>query len=58
LTEIDVQLQFQKEEEEEARRGLPAKHKVSPGAFIVECLEIEEEQYVFFLDMCGHARLT
>ncbi|KAJ7707216.1 hypothetical protein B0H14DRAFT_2646857 [Mycena olivaceomarginata] len=44
LTEIDVRLQFQKEEEEEARRGLPAKHKVSPGAFVVECLEIEEEQ--------------
>ncbi|KAJ7818598.1 hypothetical protein B0H14DRAFT_2373046 [Mycena olivaceomarginata] len=46
LTEIDVRLQFQKEEEEEARRGLPAKHKVSPGAFVVECLEIEEEQRV------------
>ncbi|KAJ7754410.1 hypothetical protein B0H14DRAFT_3096699 [Mycena olivaceomarginata] len=44
LTEIDVRLQFQKEEEEEARQGLPAKHKVSPGAFVVECLEIEEEQ--------------
>ncbi|KAJ7336156.1 hypothetical protein DFH08DRAFT_915978 [Mycena albidolilacea] len=51
LTEMDVRLQFQKKEEEAAKRGLPAKHKVSPGGFIVECLEVEEEQYVFFLDM-------
>ncbi|KAJ7827600.1 hypothetical protein B0H14DRAFT_3088313 [Mycena olivaceomarginata] len=46
LTEMDVRLQFQKEEEEAAKRGLPAKHKVSPGGFIVECLEVEEEQRV------------
>jgi hypothetical protein len=58
LTEMDVRLQFQKEEEEAAKRGLPAKHKVSPGGFIVECLEVEEEQYVFFLDMWVCAWLT
>lgn len=49
LTEMDVRLQFQKEDEDAAKRGLPAKHKVSPGGFIVECLEVEEEQCVFFL---------
>ncbi|KAJ7896246.1 hypothetical protein B0H14DRAFT_2558175 [Mycena olivaceomarginata] len=49
LTEMDIRLQFQTEDEDTAKRGLPAKHKVSPGGFIVECLEVEEEQYVFLL---------
>ncbi|KAJ7633330.1 hypothetical protein DFH06DRAFT_1140041 [Mycena polygramma] len=44
LTEQQVRLQFQREEEEEAKRGAPLKHKVSPATFVVECLEVEEEQ--------------
>ncbi|KAK7019979.1 CxC2 domain-containing protein [Favolaschia claudopus] len=44
LTESEVRLQFQKEEEEQARRGLPAKHKVTPSSFMAECLDVEEEQ--------------
>ncbi|KAJ7852858.1 hypothetical protein B0H13DRAFT_1904401 [Mycena leptocephala] len=44
LTEAQVRLQFQQEEEEEARRGVPAKHKVSASTFMVECLDVEEEQ--------------
>jgi hypothetical protein len=47
LTEKEVRLQFQKEEEAEAKRGLPAKHKVTPSAFMTECLAVEEEQCVF-----------
>jgi hypothetical protein len=47
LTEMEVRLQFQQEEEEEAKRGLPAKHKVTPSAFMTECLALEEDQYVF-----------
>lgn len=41
-----MRLQFQQEEEEEARKGIPARHKVSPSTFIAECLDVEEEQYV------------
>jgi hypothetical protein len=58
LTEMDVRLQFQREDKDTAKRGLPAKHKVSPGGFIVECLEVEEEQYVFLLHTWVCAWLT
>ncbi|KAJ7604795.1 hypothetical protein DFH06DRAFT_1020618 [Mycena polygramma] len=44
LTEQQVRLQFQQEEEAEAKAGIPPKHKVSPSTFMVECLEVEEEQ--------------
>lgn len=44
LTEHEVRRQFQEEEEAEARKGVAVKHKVSPGTFITECLEVEEEQ--------------
>ncbi|KAJ7653714.1 hypothetical protein DFH06DRAFT_1270103 [Mycena polygramma] len=44
LTEQEVRLQFQREEEEEARWGAPQKHKVSAATFISECLDVEEEQ--------------
>ncbi|KAF7345876.1 CxC2 domain-containing protein [Mycena venus] len=44
LTETEVHLQFQREEEEEAKKGLPAKHKVMPSAFMSECLDVEEMQ--------------
>ncbi|KAJ7352108.1 hypothetical protein DFH08DRAFT_956919 [Mycena albidolilacea] len=44
LTEAQVRLQFQKDEEEAAKRGIPAKHKVSLSEFITECLNVEEEQ--------------
>ncbi|KAJ7435097.1 hypothetical protein B0H11DRAFT_1937910 [Mycena galericulata] len=37
LTEHQVRLQFQKEEEEDAKKGRPTQHKA-------ECLEVEEEQ--------------
>ncbi|KAF7365532.1 CxC2 domain-containing protein [Mycena venus] len=45
LTEIEVRRQFQREEEEEAKRGLPAKHRVTPSAFMTECLDVEEQQH-------------
>ncbi|KAJ7017384.1 hypothetical protein C8F04DRAFT_1200656 [Mycena alexandri] len=44
LTEHEVRRQFQEEEEADARKGVAMKHKVSPGTFITECLEVEEEQ--------------
>ncbi|KAF8177103.1 hypothetical protein K438DRAFT_1939164 [Mycena galopus ATCC 62051] len=51
LMEAEVRLQFQKEEEDAAKRGLPARHRVSLSAFLTEGLDIEEEQYAFwFLD--------
>ncbi|KAJ7823928.1 hypothetical protein B0H13DRAFT_2375773 [Mycena leptocephala] len=34
----------QQEEEADAKKGVPAKHKVSPSTFMAECLEVEEEQ--------------
>lgn len=46
LTEHQVRLQFQMEEESEARKGRPARHKVTPSTFIAECLDVEEEQCV------------
>ncbi|KAJ7363849.1 hypothetical protein DFH08DRAFT_949484 [Mycena albidolilacea] len=44
LTEAQVRLQFQREEEDAARKGIPAKHRVSPSEFMTECLDVEEEQ--------------
>ncbi|KAJ7678301.1 hypothetical protein DFH06DRAFT_975338, partial [Mycena polygramma] len=44
LTEQQVRLQFQQEEEAEVKAGIAPKHKVSPSTFVVECLEVEEEQ--------------
>ncbi|KAK7061181.1 CxC2 domain-containing protein [Favolaschia claudopus] len=44
LSESQVRLQFQQEEQEQAKLGLPAKHKVTPSAFMAECLEVEDEQ--------------
>jgi hypothetical protein len=46
LTEAQVRLQFQQEEEAAARKGIPAKHRVTPSEFMTECLDVEEEQYV------------
>ncbi|KAJ7337604.1 hypothetical protein DFH08DRAFT_964574 [Mycena albidolilacea] len=44
LTEAQVRLQFQREEEEAAKKGLPKKHRVTPSKFMTECLGVEEEQ--------------
>ncbi|KAJ7825975.1 hypothetical protein B0H14DRAFT_3088526 [Mycena olivaceomarginata] len=44
LTEAQVRLQFQQEEEAAARKGIPAKHRVTPSEFMTECLDVEEEQ--------------
>ncbi|KAJ7767601.1 hypothetical protein B0H14DRAFT_3096172 [Mycena olivaceomarginata] len=44
LTEAQVRLQFQGEEEDAACKGIPAKHRVSPSEFMTECLDVEEEQ--------------
>jgi hypothetical protein len=41
---MEVRLQFQKEEAEAAKRGVPAKHRVSPSEFMAECTAIEEQQ--------------
>ncbi|KAJ7788512.1 hypothetical protein B0H14DRAFT_3504207 [Mycena olivaceomarginata] len=40
LTEAQVRLQ----EEDAARKGIPAKHRVTPSEFMAECLDVEEEQ--------------
>ncbi|KAF7360081.1 hypothetical protein MVEN_00736200 [Mycena venus] len=44
LTENQVRLQFQNDEEEQARQGVPVKHQVTPSTFVAECLEVEENQ--------------
>ncbi|KAJ6499732.1 hypothetical protein C8R47DRAFT_1175589 [Mycena vitilis] len=44
LTESQVRLQFTKEEAEDAKRGLPSVHDVSPSSFIIMGLDLEEEQ--------------
>ncbi|KAJ7801750.1 hypothetical protein B0H14DRAFT_3489222 [Mycena olivaceomarginata] len=44
LTEMEVRLQFAKEEEEDARKGVLALHDVSPSGFVTAGLELEEEQ--------------
>ncbi|KAF8209815.1 hypothetical protein K438DRAFT_1960048 [Mycena galopus ATCC 62051] len=46
LTEMDVRLQFAKEEEEEAQKGVPALHEVTPSGFVTAGLELEEQQCV------------
>ncbi|KAJ7895669.1 hypothetical protein B0H13DRAFT_1624341 [Mycena leptocephala] len=44
LTEMEVRLQFAKEEEEDALKGVPALHDVTPSGFITAGLELEEQQ--------------
>ncbi|KAJ7936119.1 hypothetical protein B0H13DRAFT_2226828 [Mycena leptocephala] len=44
LTEMQVRLQFANEEAEEAKRGVPALHEVTPSAFITAGLDLEGEQ--------------
>ncbi|KAJ7147747.1 hypothetical protein C8R46DRAFT_917759 [Mycena filopes] len=44
LTEMEVRLQFANEEAEEAKRGVPALHDVTPSGFINAGLQLEEEQ--------------
>ncbi|KAJ7475064.1 hypothetical protein B0H11DRAFT_1728060 [Mycena galericulata] len=44
VSEHDVRLEFAQEEAEEAARGIPAIHNVSPSAFILAGLDLEEQQ--------------
>ncbi|KAJ7118596.1 hypothetical protein C8R43DRAFT_901412, partial [Mycena crocata] len=44
LTEAEVRLNFAKEEAAEVARGVPTLHNVSPSAFMVVGLDLEEEQ--------------
>ncbi|KAK7052722.1 CxC2 domain-containing protein [Favolaschia claudopus] len=44
LTEMEVRLQFAKEEEDEAKRGNSALHEVSPSSFVAAGLELEDQQ--------------
>jgi hypothetical protein len=46
LTEQDVRLQFATEEAEEAKKGGPMLHEVTPSGFVVAGLELEDQQYV------------
>ncbi|KAJ7848834.1 hypothetical protein B0H14DRAFT_2356572 [Mycena olivaceomarginata] len=46
LTEHEVRLQFATEEAEEARKGGPVLHDVTPSSFVVAGLELEEQQRV------------
>ncbi|KAJ6513582.1 hypothetical protein C8R47DRAFT_962737 [Mycena vitilis] len=45
LTEMEVRLQYAKEEEEDALRGVPSLHEVTPSGFITAGLDLEEQQY-------------
>jgi hypothetical protein len=47
LMEMQLRLQFAAEEEEEAAKGVPQVHEVSPSTFIAAGLDLEDEQYVF-----------
>jgi hypothetical protein len=49
LTEMEVRLQFATEEVEEAKKGVPALHEVTPSSFITAGLELEDEQCVIIL---------
>ncbi|KAJ7860857.1 hypothetical protein B0H14DRAFT_3445824 [Mycena olivaceomarginata] len=44
LTEAAVLLQFEQEEAERTRNGVPSIHSVSPSSFIAAALEVEDEQ--------------
>ncbi|KAJ7430256.1 hypothetical protein B0H11DRAFT_2263932 [Mycena galericulata] len=44
VSEHDVRLEFAQEEAAEAARGIPAIHNVSPSAFILAGLDLEEQQ--------------
>ncbi|KAK7033875.1 CxC2 domain-containing protein [Favolaschia claudopus] len=44
LTEAQVLLRFEKEEEERVRDGVPCVHAVSPSSFIAAGLDVEDEQ--------------
>jgi hypothetical protein len=44
MTEAEVRLKFAADEEEEAKRGVPALHDVTPSSFIAAGLELEEQQ--------------
>ncbi|KAJ7695247.1 hypothetical protein B0H14DRAFT_3530298 [Mycena olivaceomarginata] len=57
LTEMEVRLQFAKEEEEDARKGVPALHDVSPSGFVTAGLELEEQQCVALV-LCMTLGLT
>lgn len=46
LNEADIRLAFAREEEEQAAKGIPAVHEVSPSTFIIAGLDLEEQQYV------------
>ncbi|KAJ7800235.1 hypothetical protein B0H14DRAFT_2387450 [Mycena olivaceomarginata] len=44
LTEMEVRLQFAKEEEKEAKEGTPWLHEVTPSAFVAAGLDLEDQQ--------------
>ncbi|KAK7050119.1 CxC2 domain-containing protein [Favolaschia claudopus] len=44
MTELEVRLQFAKEEEEEAKKGGTSLHEVSPSGFVAAGLELEDQQ--------------
>jgi hypothetical protein len=44
LNEHDVRLQFVKEEAENEKQGILPIHNVSPSAFILAGLDLEEQQ--------------
>ncbi|KAJ7851553.1 hypothetical protein B0H13DRAFT_2360044 [Mycena leptocephala] len=44
LMEMQLRLQFAAEEEEEAAKGVPQVHEVSPSTFIAAGLDLEDEQ--------------
>jgi hypothetical protein len=46
---MEVRLQFAKEEEEEAQKGTPTLHEVTPSSFVAAGLDLEDQQCVFWL---------
>jgi hypothetical protein len=56
LTEMEVQPQFTKDEEEGAKLGVPTLHEVTPSGFIAAGLELEEQQCVLLICCNGLER--
>ncbi|KAK7041549.1 hypothetical protein VNI00_009136 [Paramarasmius palmivorus] len=58
ITEDDVRLKYAEKEAEEHKLGIPALHEVSPSAFMMLGLDIEDQQRLLSLDISENDVLT
>ncbi|KAK7038932.1 hypothetical protein VNI00_010323 [Paramarasmius palmivorus] len=58
ITEDDIRLKYAEKEAEQHQLGIPALHEVSPSAFMMLGLDIEEEQRLLSLDISENDVLT